>query len=102
MSLASVELLGIGLVLFFVGSIVFGKLNNHLLRVLICLEALILSLLVFLYNYIVNFESARPLFLVLLVFAASEAAIGLSLLVRMLRTRGNDYVTSFNTLNFYA
>jgi len=58
----------------------------HVLSLLILLELLILNLLLLLFavsNHLVWF-------LVLLTVAACEAALGLSLLVGMLRLRGND------------
>nr|YP_010996924.1 NADH dehydrogenase subunit 4L [Dendrodoris krusensternii]WPH63908.1 NADH dehydrogenase subunit 4L [Dendrodoris krusensternii] len=80
----------------------FAKLNKHILTLLISLEALMLSLLVFLFSFCLLNSSNYLMFLVLLTFAASEAALGLSLMVSILRLRGNDYVTSFSSLSFYA
>lgn len=95
-------LVEIGFLCCFFAFFAFAKLNIHVLRLIISLEALMLSLLVFLYSFVMNLEISSHFFLLLLVFAASEAAIGLSLLVRILRMRGNDYVTSISSLNFYV
>ena len=102
MRLALVILSEVGFLCFLFAFIAFAKLNSHILRLLISLEALILSLLVFLYSLVINIEISSHFFLILLVFAASEAAMGLSLLVSMLRVRGNDYVSSLTSLKFYA
>nr|YP_010373162.1 NADH dehydrogenase subunit 4L [Aldisa cooperi] len=80
----------------------FGKLNMHILIMLISLEALMLSLLTFMLSFLLIHGMNFHLFLVLLTFAACEAALGLALLVSLLRLRGNDYVMSMNSLNFYA
>nr|YP_010837458.1 NADH dehydrogenase subunit 4L [Doto coronata]WGC93423.1 NADH dehydrogenase subunit 4L [Doto coronata] len=80
----------------------FSKLNFRMLSVLISLEALMLSLLLFLFSYLSVSGSVMHYFLVLLTFAACEAALGLSLLVSVLRLRGNDYVSSFSSLKFYV
>nr|AUJ21242.1 NADH dehydrogenase subunit 4L [Hypselodoris bullocki] len=72
----------------------------HILTLLISLEALMLSLLVFLFSFSMLFSSSFHVFLILLTFAACEAAMGLALLVSILRIRGNDYVMSLSTLNF--
>nr|YP_009378963.1 NADH dehydrogenase subunit 4L [Nembrotha kubaryana]ARI43837.1 NADH dehydrogenase subunit 4L [Nembrotha kubaryana] len=78
----------------------YAKLNMHILMVLISLEALMLSLLMFLISFSFMYSSGFHLFLILLTFAACEAALGLALLVSLLRVRGNDYVLSFSSLNF--
>nr|YP_009350097.1 NADH dehydrogenase subunit 4L [Homoiodoris japonica]AKK32259.1 NADH dehydrogenase subunit 4L [Homoiodoris japonica] len=80
----------------------FAKLNVHVLILLISLEALMLSLLTFMLGFSFSYSSGFHLFMILLTFAACEAAMGLSLLVSLLRLRGNDYVTSFSSMNFYA
>nr|WNR50737.1 NADH dehydrogenase subunit 4L [Phyllidiella sp. c LZ-2021] len=80
----------------------FTKLNSHILILLISLEALMLSLLAFIFAFCLVYEVSYSMFLVLLTFAACEAALGLSLLVSILRLRGNDFSTSFNSMKFYA
>nr|YP_010574761.1 NADH dehydrogenase subunit 4L [Verconia nivalis]UZI00332.1 NADH dehydrogenase subunit 4L [Verconia nivalis] len=95
MYLMKISWLGIGVSFFS-----FAKLNKHMLILLISLEALMLSLLVFLLSFSFFYGISFHLFLVLLTFAACEAALGLGLLVSMLRLRGNDYVSSLSTLNF--
>ena len=70
-------------------------IREHTLRVLISLEAMILSLLVLLYSL-----SSQYLLLVLLTFAACEAALGLSLLVSILRVRGSDRVGVLSSNQF--
>ena len=97
MLLINVSRLGI-----FSSLIAFRKLNMRLLRMLIRLERLMLSLLVLFYRRITLIGYSLHFFLGFLVFAACEAALGLSLLVAFLRLRGNDYVPSFRTLNFYV
>nr|YP_010429299.1 NADH dehydrogenase subunit 4L [Goniobranchus leopardus]USQ67478.1 NADH dehydrogenase subunit 4L [Goniobranchus leopardus] len=95
MFLMKISWLGIGVSFF-----TFSKLNTHILILLISLEALMLSLLVFLLSFSFLYGTSFHLFLVLLTFAACEAALGLALLVSILRLRGNDYVMSFSSLNF--
>nr|YP_010836960.1 NADH dehydrogenase subunit 4L [Dendronotus frondosus]WGC92353.1 NADH dehydrogenase subunit 4L [Dendronotus frondosus] len=80
----------------------YSKLNVRMLGVLISLEALMLSLLVLLFGSLTYLGVSLHYFLILLTFAACEAALGLSLLVSILRVRSNDYVSSFSSLNFYV
>nr|YP_010834658.1 NADH dehydrogenase subunit 4L [Coryphella verrucosa]WFQ82026.1 NADH dehydrogenase subunit 4L [Coryphella verrucosa] len=80
----------------------YAKLNMRILGVLISLEGLMLSLLVLLFSGLSFLGVGMHYFLVLLTFAACEAALGLSLLVSILRLRSNDYVSTFSSLNFYV
>nr|NP_702979.1 NADH dehydrogenase subunit 4L [Tyrannodoris europaea]AAL91062.1 NADH dehydrogenase subunit 4L [Tyrannodoris europaea] len=78
----------------------YAKFNVRLLSVLISLEGLMLSLLAFFYSSLSFTGIEMHYFLVLLTFAACEAALGLSLLVSVLRLRSNDYIPTFSSLNF--
>nr|AET13039.1 NADH dehydrogenase subunit 4L [Bittacomorphella fenderiana] len=86
------------LFLFMAGLIVFVSNRKHLLSTLLSLEFIVLSLfnLLFLmlsfYNYELYFS------MVFLTFSVCEGALGLSVLVSMIRTHGNDYFQSFNIL----
>nr|YP_010853513.1 NADH dehydrogenase subunit 4L [Tritonia iocasica]WGM82638.1 NADH dehydrogenase subunit 4L [Tritonia iocasica] len=80
----------------------YSKFSVRILSVLISLEALMLSLLALLYGTLGFLGANMHYFLVLLTFAACEAALGLSLLVSILRIRSNDYVSSLSSLNFYV
>ena len=95
-------LLKISLIGVLFASIRFCSFQTHTLNLLIRLEAVILCLLLFSYSVFVMSGISSHLFLVLLTFAACEAALGLSLLVRILRVRGNDLVTSLSSLRFFA
>nr|YP_009136669.1 NADH dehydrogenase subunit 4L [Melibe leonina]AKE07274.1 NADH dehydrogenase subunit 4L [Melibe leonina] len=80
----------------------YSKLNVRLLSVLISLEALMLCLLGLLFGTLTYLGESMHYFLILLTFAACEAALGLSLLVSILRLRSNDYVSSFSSLKYYV
>lgn len=97
MLLFKVSLIGI---LF--ASIRFCSYQTHTLNLLIRLEAVMLCLLLFSYSISVILGVRSHLFLILLTFAACEAALGLSLLIRILRLRGNDLVVALSSLRFFA
>nr|YP_009460053.1 NADH dehydrogenase subunit 4L [Auriculastra duplicata]AUT77316.1 NADH dehydrogenase subunit 4L [Auriculastra duplicata] len=78
----------------------FSRQQGHVLNLLISLEAAMLSVLVFYYFATSLYSSNSVLFLMLLTFAACEAAFGLSLLVSLLRLRGNDLVSSLSTTSW--
>nr|ARO74687.1 NADH dehydrogenase subunit 4L [Rusa unicolor dejeani]ASX99698.1 NADH dehydrogenase subunit 4L [Rusa unicolor]ASY00050.1 NADH dehydrogenase subunit 4L [Rusa unicolor]ASY00128.1 NADH dehydrogenase subunit 4L [Rusa unicolor]ASY00141.1 NADH dehydrogenase subunit 4L [Rusa unicolor] len=74
--------------------------RSHLMSSLLCLEGMMLSLFVMASLTILNshFTLASMMPIILLVFAACEAALGLSLLVKVSNTYGTDYVQNLNLL----
>nr|YP_537153.1 NADH dehydrogenase subunit 4L [Balaenoptera edeni]BAE91861.1 NADH4L [Balaenoptera edeni] len=74
--------------------------RSHLMSALLCLEGMMLSLFTLAALTILNshFTLANIMPIILLVFAACEAAIGLALLVMVSNTYGTDYVQSLNLL----
>nr|WAB69692.1 NADH dehydrogenase subunit 4L [Coelophthinia sp. 1 JPL-2022a] len=86
------------LVLFIMGLFVFVSSRKHLLITLLSLEFIVLSLFMFIF-LILNFFGSEMFFsMVFLTFSVCEGALGLSLLVSMIRTHGNNYFQSFNIL----
>nr|AIU40744.1 NAD dehydrogenase subunit 4L [Ostrinia penitalis] len=88
----------IPVVMFIFGNMIFVLKHKHLLIVLLSLEFIVLSiffLLIFMLNYI---EYDLYMLMVFLVFSVCEGALGLSILVSMIRTHGNDYFQSFNMI----
>nr|WGC93640.1 NADH dehydrogenase subunit 4L [Pygospila tyres] len=86
------------ILMFILGNMIFVSKHKHLLIVLLSLEFIVLSIfffLVMLFNYI---EYDMYMLMVFLVFSVCEGALGLSILVSMIRTHGNDYFQSFNLL----
>ncbi|YP_004940596.1 NADH dehydrogenase subunit 4L (mitochondrion) [Puma concolor] len=74
--------------------------RSHLMSSLLCLEGMMLSLFIMMAVAILNnhFTLASMTPIILLVFAACEAALGLSLLVMVSNTYGTDYVQNLNLL----
>nr|YP_010116979.1 NADH dehydrogenase subunit 4L [Moschus cupreus]QPL17100.1 NADH dehydrogenase subunit 4L [Moschus cupreus]QPL17113.1 NADH dehydrogenase subunit 4L [Moschus cupreus] len=74
--------------------------RSHLMSSLLCLEGMMLSLFIMATLTILNahFTLASMMPIILLVFAACEAALGLSLLVMVSNTYGTDYVQNLNLL----
>nr|AKM55157.1 NADH dehydrogenase subunit 4L [Camelops cf. hesternus PDH-2015]AKM55170.1 NADH dehydrogenase subunit 4L [Camelops cf. hesternus PDH-2015]AKM55183.1 NADH dehydrogenase subunit 4L [Camelops cf. hesternus PDH-2015]UYA96692.1 NADH dehydrogenase subunit 4L [Camelops sp. IMNH 2027/14846] len=74
--------------------------RSHLMSSLLCLEGMMLSLFVMASLMILNthFTLASIMPIILLVFAACEAALGLALLVMVSNTYGTDYVQNLNLL----
>uniref|UniRef100_A0A8C3YAT0 NADH-ubiquinone oxidoreductase chain 4L n=1 Tax=Catagonus wagneri TaxID=51154 RepID=A0A8C3YAT0_9CETA len=74
--------------------------RSHLMSSLLCLEGIILALFIISTLIILNthFTLANIIPIILLVFEACEAALGLSLLVIVSNTYGTDYVQNLNLL----
>ena len=74
--------------------------RSHLISTLLCLEGIILSLFIFIAAVITHFHifSISIIPLILLVFSACEAGVGLALLVTISNTYGNDQVQNLNLL----
>nr|AIG23131.1 NADH dehydrogenase subunit 4L [Isoodon obesulus] len=74
--------------------------RTHLMSTLLCLEGMMLSLFILMTLLISHFHmysmSMAPL--ILLVFSACEAGVGLALLVKVSTSHGNDYVQNLNLL----
>nr|WIA65548.1 NADH dehydrogenase subunit 4L [Dremomys rufigenis fuscus] len=74
--------------------------RSHLMSSLLCLEGMMLSMFILTTLMVLNshFSLSFMLPIVLLVFAACEAAVGLALLVMVSNTYGLDYVQNLNIL----
>nr|QVT10959.1 NADH dehydrogenase subunit 4L [Cephonodes hylas] len=86
------------IVMFFVGNLIFVSKNKHLLIVLLSLEFIVLSIFFFFLVYLMMIDYDMYMLMVFLVFSVCEGSLGLSILVSMIRTHGNDYFQSFNLL----
>nr|YP_009694071.1 NADH dehydrogenase subunit 4L [Indonemoura nohirae]QEI04339.1 NADH dehydrogenase subunit 4L [Indonemoura nohirae] len=89
---------GVPIFMFLSGGWVFSSKRKHLLLTLLSLEFIVLSLfmILFLYLNMINYELFFAM--VFLTFSVCEGALGLSILVSMIRTHGNDYFQSFGVL----
>nr|UOU85106.1 NADH dehydrogenase subunit 4L [Nigrobaetis niger] len=74
----------------------FTSLRTHLIATLLSLEFASLSTYLFLFMLLVQTTSDIYVSLVYLTLAACEGALGLSVLVVMIKNKGNDYLKSSN------
>lgn len=89
---------GFPVILFFSGVIVFVLNCKHLLAILLSLEFIVLRLFVFIFIYLNIFIYESFFRIIFLTFSVCEGALGLSILVSLIRTHGNDYFSSFSIL----
>nr|ALO76664.1 NADH deshydrogenase subunit 4L [Ceratocanthus sp. CER01] len=83
--------------MFISGLFSFCLNRKHLLLMLLSLEFIILSLF-FNLSMIISFLGYESFLMIFLSISVCEGALGLSVLVSMIRTHGNDYFQSFNIL----
>nr|UJG45484.1 NADH dehydrogenase subunit 4L [Sylvicola punctatus] len=88
----------IAMILFLIGIITFVLNHKHLLATLLSLEFIVLSLFLFLFLNLSMFEYEMFFSMMFLTFCVCEGALGLSILVSMIRSHGNDYFKSFSIL----
>nr|YP_009695383.1 NADH dehydrogenase subunit 4L [Curtos bilineatus]QEJ81613.1 NADH dehydrogenase subunit 4L [Curtos bilineatus] len=82
--------------MYLVGLLIFCIKCNHLLLMLLSLEFIVLSLFFGLLVVIIILMYESYFLMVFLSFSVCEGSLGLSILVSMVRSYGNDY---FNMLN---
>nr|UFZ13160.1 NADH dehydrogenase subunit 4L [Ctenochauliodes sagittiformis] len=86
------------IIMFMSGLWVFVSNRKHLLLMLLSLEFMVISLFMFLIIFLLMFNYEAYFSMVFLTFSVCEGALGLGILVSMIRTHGNDYFSSFNVL----
>nr|YP_010866003.1 NADH dehydrogenase subunit 4L [Panorpa curva]WGT92290.1 NADH dehydrogenase subunit 4L [Panorpa curva] len=88
----------VSIIMFVSGILVFSSKRKHLLVTLLSLEFIVLSLffIMFMFLNLYNYETYFSM--MFLVFSVCEGALGLSILVSMIRTHGNDFFQSFSVL----
>nr|WNH42459.1 NADH dehydrogenase subunit 4L [Neoperla gibbosa]WNH42460.1 NADH dehydrogenase subunit 4L [Neoperla gibbosa] len=89
---------GFPLIMFVCGVWVFASKRKHLLLTLLSLEFMVLGLFLFLFMYLSYLSYELFFSMVFLTFSVCEGALGLSILVSMIRTHGNDYFQTFSVL----
>nr|QGX06855.1 NADH dehydrogenase subunit 4L [Ypthima motschulskyi] len=85
-------------VMFMLGNMIFVSKHKHLLIILMSLEFIVLSIFFLMMMYLIMIDYNMYMLMVFLVFSVCEGALGLSILVSMIRTHGNDYFQSFNLI----
>uniref|UniRef100_UPI003002A523 NADH dehydrogenase subunit 4L n=1 Tax=Limassolla dispunctata TaxID=3019670 RepID=UPI003002A523 len=80
--------------IFFMSLLCLMLVRKHILLCLISLEFLVLTLLLLILFYCLMYEYSFYLFLIMMTFYVCEGVLGLSVLVYMIRSHGNDYLLS--------
>nr|YP_009642868.1 NADH dehydrogenase subunit 4L [Reticulitermes leptomandibularis]QCP70906.1 NADH dehydrogenase subunit 4L [Reticulitermes leptomandibularis] len=85
-------------VLYFCGVWSSSSSRKHLLVTLLSLEFIVLVLYLSVYFYLCGLNYSLFFVVYFLVFSVCEGSLGLSILVSMIRSHGNDYFRSYSVL----
>nr|WRV01095.1 NADH dehydrogenase subunit 4L [Stygiocaris lancifera] len=88
----------VSLFVFVCGVISFVGARKHLLSTLLSLEFMMLGIFWLMSVFIANLGGDLYFILFFLTLAACEGALGLALLVSVVRTHGSDNFSGFNVL----
>nr|YP_010449384.1 NADH dehydrogenase subunit 4L [Jamides bochus]UTT74588.1 NADH dehydrogenase subunit 4L [Jamides bochus] len=93
-----IYMISVVMIMFLIGNMIFVSKKKHLLIMLMSLEFIVLSMYFLLMLYLMNIMFNMYMLMIFLVLTVCEGALGLSILVSMIRTHGNDYFQSFNLI----
>nr|YP_010987620.1 NADH dehydrogenase subunit 4L [Oxytelus varipennis]WON66039.1 NADH dehydrogenase subunit 4L [Oxytelus varipennis] len=85
-------------IMYIIGLIMFCMVCKHFLMMLLSLEFIMMSLFLGLFFMLIMFDYELYFLMVFMIMVVSEGVLGLSILVSIIRTHGNDYFQSFNML----
>nr|YP_010585909.1 NADH dehydrogenase subunit 4L [Glossosoma caudatum]UZZ43632.1 NADH dehydrogenase subunit 4L [Glossosoma caudatum] len=88
----------ISIFMFMAGFFIFSINRGHLLIILLSLEFMVLSLFLMLLMYLNSMDMEVYFLMLFLIFSVCEGVLGISILISMIRTHGNDYVHNYNIL----
>nr|AXS65827.1 NADH dehydrogenase subunit 4L [Rhinostomus barbirostris] len=85
-------------VMFFSGLLSFSSKRKHMLLMLMSLEFIVLSIFLSMFVYLSLTGYDYFFCMVYLTMSVCEGALGLAIMVMMIRNHGNDYVLTFSLL----
>nr|YP_009725917.1 NADH dehydrogenase subunit 4L [Polionemobius taprobanensis]QHQ73114.1 NADH dehydrogenase subunit 4L [Polionemobius taprobanensis]WBK17699.1 NADH dehydrogenase subunit 4L [Polionemobius taprobanensis] len=86
------------LFMYMSGLWMFCLKRKHLLVVLLSLEYMMLMMFMMIMLMLMSYEYSMYMLMVFLVFVVCEGALGLGILVSMIRSYGNDFFFSYSLL----
>nr|QWM97255.1 NADH dehydrogenase subunit 4L [Aulaconotus atronotatus] len=88
----------LSLIMSLAGMIVFAAKRKHLLTMLLSLEFIVVSIYFNMFIYFSQMSYEYFFSMIFLTMSVCEGALGLSVLVSMIRNHGNDYILTFSSL----
>lgn len=93
----TLSLQSLGLIMIACSLLTLVLQRQHLLNALLSLEIIVLRLFVLILSTILTNRINFFLTFIILTFGACEASVGLALLVALIRSHGNDYISNIST-----
>nr|ALO76955.1 NADH deshydrogenase subunit 4L [Fleutiauxia armata] len=84
--------------MFLSGAISFVLNRKHLLLMLLSLEVIVIALYLNIFLYLSHMNYDYFFSMIYLTMSVCEGALGLSILILMIRSHGNDYTMTFSFL----
>nr|UYA96528.1 NADH dehydrogenase subunit 4L [Syrista sp. 1 GYN-2021c] len=88
------------LLLLMVSLMIFMKFNKHILLILMSMEFFVVVMFYMWFVYFNMVDLNYFLSLYYLIFAVNESVLGLSIMIIIMRSNGNDYLTSMNLIKW--
>nr|YP_009127049.1 NADH dehydrogenase subunit 4L [Peirates lepturoides]AHH93179.1 NADH dehydrogenase subunit 4L [Peirates lepturoides] len=86
--------------MFLSGLLTFSSMRKHLLLTLLSLEFLSMCLYIAMFSFLFSYGFSYYFLLVYLVFVVCEGALGLGILISMIRSHGNDHISGLSILGW--
>nr|QFK69109.1 NADH dehydrogenase subunit 4L [Phymatostetha sp. B13] len=86
------------LYMYVVGLFSLCLVRKHVFMCLLSLEFVIVSLFMLFNLYLMNFSYEFYFGMIFICFSVCEGVLGLSVLVSLIRSHGNDYLNSFSLI----
>nr|AXS65075.1 NADH dehydrogenase subunit 4L [Histeroidea sp. 2 KM-2017] len=83
-------------IVFSLGILGFSLKHKHLLLMLLSLEMIVVSLFLVMMMMLSFYDSEFFFCMIFMTLSVCEGSLGLSILVSLIRTHGNDYFNMFN------
>uniref|UniRef100_UPI0030FE1CD8 NADH dehydrogenase subunit 4L n=1 Tax=Vespula orbata TaxID=2684586 RepID=UPI0030FE1CD8 len=87
----------LSVILLMLSFMLFCKYYNHALMVLLCIEFMVVISLLNMYMMMMNFNKDFYLLIFMVMFVI-EGVLGISLIVMMIRFKGNEYFKNLNLM----
>nr|AFQ62406.1 NADH dehydrogenase subunit 4L [Abraeinae sp. MJTNT-2012] len=84
--------------MYLMGLLSFCMMRKHLLLMLLTLEFIVLSLYFLLIVVLSYFSYEFYFSMIFLIMSVCEGSLGLSILISLIRSHGNDYFNSYNVV----
>nr|APX39657.1 NADH dehydrogenase subunit 4L [Longitarsus parvulus] len=84
--------------MFSIGMISFVFNRKHLLLMLLMLEFIVIIMYLNMFIYLSSMNYEFFFSMIFLTMSVCEGALGLSILIMMVRMHGNDYILTFSSL----